>query len=124
MDQPLRILPVEDQPLDAELLKHELRKGGLQFLMKRVDSRESFQLALKEFRPQVILSDNNMPCFDGSEALAVAKEFAPDIPFIFLSGSIREDSRTDALRRGARDYILKNGQESIGATIARSLREK
>ena len=124
MDQPLRILFVEDQPLDAEVLKHQLRKGGLQFSLKRVVSRESFQSALKEFRPHVILSDNNMPHFNGLAALAAAKEGAPDIPFIFLSGAIHEDSRADALRRGAADYVLKNGPESIVASIARSLRAK
>jgi CheY-like chemotaxis protein len=60
MDQPLRILLVEDNAFDAELLERDLRRGGLKFSLQRVDTRESFQLALKTFRPQMILSDRNL----------------------------------------------------------------
>ena len=122
MDQPLRILLIEDRPLDAELLKYELRRSGLQFSLKRVVTRESFQLALKEFQPQVIVSDNNMPHFDGLAALAVAKEAAPDIPFIFLSGTGNKNSKTDALLQGAADHVLKGGPESIVIAITRALK--
>lgn len=124
MDQPLRILLVEDQLLDAELLERDLRRGGLQFSLQRVDTRASFQVALKEFRPQVILSDSNMPQFDGLEALALAKEGAPDIPFIFVSGTIYEGRKTEMLQRGATDYVQKGGQEEIVSAITRSLKAK
>ena len=121
MDQPLRILLVEDQPLDAQLLEYELRRGGLQFSLLRVDTRELFQLALKEFRPQVILSDSNMPQFDGLEALALATKGAPNIPFIFVSGAIRVDRKIVALQKGATDYVLKGSPERLISTIIRSL---
>jgi CheY-like chemotaxis protein len=124
MDQPLRILLVEDQAFDAELLERDLRRGGLKFSLQRVDTRESFQLALKTFRPQVILSDGKMPQFDGLEALALAKESAPHIPFIFVSGTVREDCKTEAIQRGATDYVQKGALEHLGAAIARALKAR
>jgi CheY-like chemotaxis protein len=124
MDQPLRILLVEDQAFDAELLERDLRRGGLKFSLQRVDTRESFQLALKTFRPQVILSDGKMPQFDGLEALALAKEGAPDIPFIFVSGTVREECKTQALRCGATDYVQKGATEHLGSAIARALKAR
>ena len=124
MDQSLRILLVEDQAFDAELLERDLRRGGLEFSLQRVDKRESFQLALKTFRPQVILSDNNMPQFDGFEALELAKEGAPDIPFIFVSGTVREDCKTEALQRGAADYVHKEAPERLVSAITRSLKAR
>ena len=124
MDQPLRILLVEDHAFDAELLERELRRGGLEFSLQRVDTRESFQLALKTFRPQIILSDGKMPRFDGWEALALAKEGAPDIPFIFVSGTGREECKTYALQCGATDYVQKGALEHLGSAIARALKAR
>ena len=108
----------------SELLERELRRGGLEFSLQRVDTRESFQVALKTFRPQIILSDGKMPQFDGLEALALAKEDAPNIPFIFVSGTVRAESKTEALQCGATDYVQKGALEHLGAVIARALKAR
>ena len=124
MNEPLRILLIEDQLPDAELLERELRRDGLQFSLQRVTTSESFQVALKTFDPHVILSDSNVPGFGGLEAIELAKKLAPDIPFIFLSGQTFEDRKTVALQRGASDYVDKDRQERIVAVITRALEAK
>ena len=74
MDKELRILILEDSPADAELEEHELRKSGLQFISKIVDTKEAFLKELDEFSPDIILSDYAMPSFSGSAALSIVKE--------------------------------------------------
>lgn len=73
----LRILINEDMPSDAELLEHEIRKGGIAFISRRVDTQEGFLAALEEFVPDLIISDFNLPSFNGMQALALAREQSP-----------------------------------------------
>jgi CheY-like chemotaxis protein len=124
MDEPLRILLLEDHPPDAELLERDLRREGLRFSLQLVTTREAFQLALKAFIPQVILSDSNVHGFGGLEALELAKRFVPDVPFIFVSGMINVERKTVALQHGASDYVDKNSRERIVSAITRSLAAK
>jgi CheY-like chemotaxis protein len=84
LGEELRILLVEDQPTDAELEVRELKRSGLRFVHHVVDTEAAFREALREFRPDVILSDYAMPHFDGLLALAVARETVPDVPFLFV----------------------------------------
>jgi phosphoserine phosphatase RsbU/P len=124
MDKPLRILLIEDQVPDAELLERELQRDGLEYSLQRVATRESFQQSLKTFSPHVILSDSNVPGFGGLEALELAKRLAPGIPFIFVSGQTHEDRKTVALQRGAADFVDKDRQERIASAITRALEAK
>ena len=125
MDQPLRILLIEDHQPDAELLERELRRDGLQFVLHRVDTREAFERALGDLRPDVILSDSNVPGFGGTEALKLAMERAPDVPFIVVSGAVDQDRKTEAIQRGATDYVQKAAsQDRLAYTISRSLEAK
>jgi len=121
MDQALRILLVEDQATDAELLQRELRRGGYEFTAKRVYTSESFQSALSEFIPDLILSDFSMPTFDGLSALVLARTHAPETPFIFVSGTIGEDRALEALRNGATDYVLKDRPKRLLSAVERAL---
>src|SRR5260221_8710787 len=107
MTERLRILLVEDVADDAELALRELGRTGLHADQRVVDNEKSFVGALREFAPQVILSDFSMPGFDGMAALALAREICPDTPFIFVSGTIGEESAVDAPKSGATDYVLK-----------------
>src|SRR5262245_61981706 len=108
-DENLRILIVEDAPADAELCQRELSRGGLAFTARCVDTREEFERALREFAPNLILSDFSMPsAFDGLTALDLTRRESAEIPFVFVSGTIGEDRAVEAMRRGATDYVLKD----------------
>src|SRR6478672_2653402 len=93
----LRLLMLEDNPLDAELTLAALNEGGFDCELMRVDKRESFLAALKSAPPgsdgpfDLILADHHLPSFDGLAALQLAREYRPDIPFIFLSGTLAEE---------------------------------
>ena len=103
----LKILFVEDLPSDAELAILELRKGGLKFEDMRVDTRDEFIKALKEFNPDIVISDYMMPSYNGLQALGDAREFNPEIPFILYTGSMNEEIAVVCLKAGADDYIIK-----------------
>ncbi len=119
----LRILMVEDEAGDAELAEHVLRQGGFQFAFKWVDSKRAFEEELKDFRPSVILSDHGLCAFDGFSALAIAQERCPDVPFIFVTGSLGEEMATQALKSGAADFVLKHRMAGLAPALHRALRE-
>jgi len=124
MSSDLNILFVEDQELDAELCEVELRRAGLQFRSRRVYTRLRFEQALIDFPPDVILSDFSMPSdIDGFMALGLAREKAPDVPFVFVSGTIGEERAVEAMKAGATDYVLKDKLERLGAVVKRALQE-
>jgi diguanylate cyclase (GGDEF)-like protein/PAS domain S-box-containing protein len=121
---PLRVLLLEDMPTDAELTLRELRKAGIRLVSERVDTREAFAHALHEFRPDVILSDFSLPqSFDGLAALEIARDALPDIPYIFVSGTIGEDRAVEAMKRGATDYVLKDRLDRLVPVVRRALDE-
>ena len=120
---PIRMLLVEDMELEAELTLRELRKHGIAPIAQRVETDEGMRAALKDFKPTIILSDFSLPEFDGLRALDVARECAPEVPFLFVSGTIGEDRAIEALRRGAVDYVLKSNLARLGAAVERALEE-
>ena len=123
MKHDLRILMVEDVPADAELAVREMKRAGLGVVARRVDREQDLRRELEEFRPVVILSDFNMPQFDGMAALAIARELAPEIPFIFVSGTLGEDYAIRALKNGAHDYVLKSNLVRLPPTVERAVAE-
>jgi diguanylate cyclase (GGDEF)-like protein/PAS domain S-box-containing protein len=123
-DRELRVLMLEDVPAEAELCQRELQRAGLKFKALRVDTRAAFEQGLKEFEPDLILSDFSMPtAFDGLSALGLAREASADIPFIFVSGTIGEDRAVEAMKRGATDYVLKDRLARLPPVVARALKE-
>jgi PAS domain S-box-containing protein len=123
MDKELRILMLEDSPADAELEEHELRKAGLVFTLKVVDTREAFLKSLDKFFPDIILSDYDLPAFDGLAALRIAKEKCPDVPFILVTGKVGEEFAIEKLKEGATDYVLKGNLKRLVPVIKRALEE-
>jgi diguanylate cyclase (GGDEF)-like protein/PAS domain S-box-containing protein len=120
----IRILLTEDNAADAELVVRELKRVELRFAHRVVDSEESFTDALHAFVPDVILSDFSMPGFDGEVALALAREICPDTPFIFVSGTIGEESAIQALKSGAADYVMKTNLVRLPAAVERAIQER
>jgi diguanylate cyclase (GGDEF)-like protein len=121
--EPLRLLMVEDVAVEAELTLRQLRAAGLECVPKRVDTEAQLRAALDEFAPSVILSDFSLPQFDGLSALRIAHELKPEIPFIFVSGTIGEERAIDALRRGAVDYVLKSNLARLVPAVKRAIDE-
>ena len=119
----LRILILEDQPSDAELEQRLLRRAGLDFTAVVVDTEETFLRELDVFRPEVILSDYNLPGFSGEDALTVARERYPQVPFVFLSGALGEEAAVELIRRGATDYVLKDRPARLAAVVRRAVDE-
>jgi diguanylate cyclase (GGDEF)-like protein/PAS domain S-box-containing protein len=120
---PVKVLLVEDTEIDAELASRALRRAGIDHVSRRVDSEPDLLEALAAFRPDVILSDYSMPHLDGPRALAIAREHARDVPFIFVSGTIGEEVAIDSLKRGATDYIIKSNMTRLAAAVARALQD-
>jgi signal transduction histidine kinase len=107
LDHPLRVLHLEDSPLDHELTLAHLSRGGLRVDALRIDSEAAFLTALEQ-EWDVVLSDFNLPGFSGLVALDLLKARGSDVPFILVSGEIGEDTAVEAMRNGASDYLLKN----------------
>lgn len=119
----LRILLLEDNAPHAVLVEHFLRDSGLKFHLTRVETREAYLDALARDPPDMILSDYALPSFDGYTALAMAKEKAPNTPFIFVTGTMGEEVAIETLKSGATDYVLKTRLARLGPAVQRALRE-
>ena len=122
MEKKLRILMIEANPADAGAIEGELRNGGIDFTTKRVETKPEFESQLKEFAPDVILSDYWLPSFDGPTALAITKAESPEIPFIFVSSALGEELAIDTIRDGATDYVLKVGLSRLLPAVRRTVR--
>lgn len=120
---PLKVLIVEDRPLDAELMTAALERAGFAPKSARVETREAFleQLASP---PDVILCDYALPAFSAPDALRLVRQSGLDIPFIVISGSIGEEVAVEAIKQGADDYLLKDRLGRLGPAVAQALEEK
>ena len=120
----IRILLVEDSPLDAELVGVRLRGAGLHGTITRVQSRGEFEAACDRGEFDVILCDYSLPGFDGPTALAIARERCPGTPFIFVSGMLGEEIAVDVLKRGATDYVLKQRLERLAPAVRQAVTQR
>jgi len=120
----IRILYLEDQPEDVELVKELLALEYLPTELTWVNGRMGFQSALKDaWDFDLLLVDYSLPDIGGDEALEMARERAPDLPFIFLAGSLGEEKAVECLRQGATDYVLKTNLPRLVPVIRRALEE-
>lgn len=119
----LKILILEDTISDADLLIRELKKSELNFIFEIAQTREAFINVLDEFNPDLILSDFNLPSFDGLNAFQIKQEKNPDIPFIIVSGAIGEEKAVELIKNGVTDYAQKDKLFTLNQKITRALKE-
>src|SRR5471032_3031823 len=108
---------------DAELAVRELRRSGMTVEARRVETSEDFLTELQTFKPHVVLSDFTLPKFDGLSALALSHRHYPELPFIFVSGTIGDQTAIDALKGGASDYVLKSNLVRLGPAVRRAVND-
>jgi PAS domain S-box-containing protein len=123
MDCPLRILHLEDDTRDTALVQETLESGGFQCEITRVDTQRGFSTSLEQGAFDLIFADNTLPSFDGLSALRLARERRPEVPFIFVSGTLDEEVAIESLKIGATDYIVKTKMSRIVPSVRRALRE-
>ena len=117
----IRILMLEDSAAEAELIRHELERAGLQTLVERVDSEETFCTAIRNFAPDVVLSDHSLGQFDSCAAQAILRDLRPTAAFIIVTGSISGGQSVAAIRAGAEDLVLKSYIGRLAASITEGL---
>jgi PAS domain S-box-containing protein len=121
MNSILHILHLEDTEADAELVAFSLRQQGVICELERVSSREGYVAALQRGGIDVVLSDFSLPHFDGMTALDLLREVHPEVPFIFVTGTMGEEVAINALQRGAIDYVFKHRLPRLGPAVRRAV---
>jgi two-component system sensor histidine kinase UhpB len=121
MLRPLKILHLEDLASDAEMVNRTLRKAKFDFETKVVSDRDEFVRALREFRPDVILSDHSLPAFNSLEALRITKEEGAGAPLILVTATVSEEYAVSVMQEGASDYILKDRLERLPNAVQNAL---
>jgi PleD family two-component response regulator len=123
MKDNVRILILEDTASDAALMEYELQSAGLDFVSRIVSNRKDYLAELDNFSPDIILSDYNLPQYDGVKALNDVRAKLPDIPFILVTGAIGENLAIDIFINGANDYVMKNRLQRLAPAVQRALEE-
>jgi len=124
MQKQLRILMLEDNPLDAELIRLAIEKDGIDFTYVRVDEQISFYEELDRFKADIVLSDFRLPRFNGLTALNLVKSKSPGTPFIIVTGALDEATAVECIKFGAVDYVLKDQLVRLGAAIKKAMELK
>jgi len=119
----LRVLYLEDEPRDAELVQTSLEAEGIVCDLTRADTQAGFLTFLRQGGFDLILADYTLPLFDGISALRIAQEICPEVPFIFVSGTMGEELAIEALKMGATDYVFKTRLSRIAPSVRRALHE-
>src|SRR6202790_3203087 len=123
MRRPLRILSIEDDPKDTKLIQDLLETDGVVCEVTRIDNQAALLASLEQGGIDLILSDYTLPSFDGISALKLAMKACPDVPLIFVSGTLGEEVAVEALKIGATDYVLKTRLSRLVPSVLRALRE-
>jgi len=124
MTEPLKILILEDDPFDAEIIQRLLRKEPWNMELTLVTTRNDYETALERFHPDLILADNSLPQFDAGEALQFARQQSLYIPFIMVTGTVSEEYAVEMIKAGADDYILKDRLTRLPAAILAAINQQ
>ncbi len=124
MNRSIRVLHLEDNPHDAELIRQKLKVEGLSFDIVWVNGKEAFESALDREAFDLVLADYNLPDYDGNSALKRVRQKRPELPVIVISGTVGEEEAVECLKAGATDYVLKQRPQRLGAAVTRALAEK
>jgi len=123
MSTPIQLLMIEDNEMDEILETRELQRAGLAVTTTRVETEDDLRDALGRQGWDIILCDFTLPGFNGADALRIAKQLSPETPFIFVSGTIGEEAVAEAMRSGAKDYVMKDRIKRLAPAVTRELRE-
>jgi signal transduction histidine kinase len=124
MKSTLKILCLEDQEEDFDLLTYILEQKSLKFKAKRVDTRDEYIEAIEKFQPDIILSDHSLPQFNSNEALKICQEKCINTPFILVTGAVSDEFAVNCIKEGAVDYILKSNLSRLPSAIENALKFK
>src|SRR6202521_5977767 len=124
MGTPLRVLMIEDSEDDAVLLLRELRRGGYDVVSERVELPDTLNSALDATTWDLVVSDFSMPQFSGLDAFRFLRATGSEVPFIFVSGAMGEETAVAALQDGAQDYLVKTNLKRLVPAVQRALREE
>jgi signal transduction histidine kinase len=123
MEKIIKILLLEDNAADADLLVRQLTKAGIDFSFKIVETRKTFVEALASFSPDIILSDYSMPSFDAGSAFRILQSTGNNIPFIIVSGTIGEENAVMLIKDGVTDFASKNNLPALPQKVIRAIKE-
>ena len=124
MKSKLKILHLEDTPFDVEMVERELKKTNIIFEKLVVDNKKDFEKGLKDFLPDIVLSDHSLASFDSIRALELVKKISPEIPFILVTSTVSEEFAADIIKLGAADYILKDRLKRLPAAINSAIKHR
>jgi hypothetical protein len=124
METDLKVLVLEDVEEDLELIERALRKAGMHFQTRRVDTKEEFMAALREYEADVILSDHSLPQFNSAEALKLCRKVGLQTPFILVTGTVSEEFAVSCLEQGADNYVLKSNLARLPSAINNALKQR
>jgi len=122
MEKELKILLLEDNADDAELVERELVKEKISFVMRRAETKEQFLQELENYNPDIILADYRLPSFSGLQALDMVLDRYAHIPFIIVSGTLGEEIAIDTMKSGATDYVLKDKLGRLSFSVKRAIK--
>ncbi|MCW3072862.1 MAG: putative signal transduction histidine kinase [Bacteroidetes bacterium] len=123
MNPRIKILILEHDVDDIGLMLHELKKKELHFVHSTTASKADFEKALKEFAPDIVLSDFSFPTFNAMDAFELKKNICPEVPFIIVSGAVGEENAVELIKQGVTDYVLKDKLFTLPGKISRALKE-
>src|SRR5260221_9902460 len=123
MEAKVRLLHLEDNPTDSELVELALREAGMDWDLVRVESRDAFVAALEEGGFHLVVSDYSLPSFNGLDALRETRKRRPELAFLFFTGTLGEERAVEALRAGATDFVAKERRDRLAPALRRAVKE-